>query len=304
MAFPADQDRSDDRPRDLMAVTLKDIAALANTSQATVSLVLNGKQFHRVSPAMREKIEQIAKRLNYQPNHQAQTLASGRTMAAAVLVNTLTNAFYSKYVGLIESRLADRGYNVTPFETLSDASRERALLDMPSRRMCDVVVSLDHATDPQADRENSGSPIVARVEDFNEQLEVHGDFEYVKVDYAGATTQMLDALKKTGAQRIGLLMSAPHALDAAEPSLRSRFFSQQVDDSSAWGGNVAAASVSEAAEFEEWHDAARRLLESSPRIDALFIHNAHVAPPVLAAAADAGRTVGGDLACATFDDPE
>ena len=40
-----------------------------------------------------------------------------------------------------------------------------------------------------------------------------------------------------------------------------------------------------------------------PEIDALLVHNAQTAAPSLAAASDAGRVVGRDLALATYDDP-
>jgi len=46
-----------------MATTLRDIAARVGTSEATVSLVLNGRQYHRVSKAMRERIERVAREL-------------------------------------------------------------------------------------------------------------------------------------------------------------------------------------------------------------------------------------------------
>ena len=54
--------------------TLKDVAAAAGVSVTTVSLVLNSKQFHRVSPKTRREIEAVAERLGYTPNLQAQAL--------------------------------------------------------------------------------------------------------------------------------------------------------------------------------------------------------------------------------------
>jgi len=60
-----------------MAATLAQIATLANTHMSTVSLVLNGRQLHRVSPETRERIEKIAAELDYRPNRHAQGLAHG-----------------------------------------------------------------------------------------------------------------------------------------------------------------------------------------------------------------------------------
>ncbi|MEO1513135.1 MAG: LacI family DNA-binding transcriptional regulator, partial [Planctomycetota bacterium] len=280
--------------------TLKDIARIAGTSEATVSLVLNGKQFHRVSEKMREKIEAIARDLQYQPNRQAQVLASGRTMTIAVLVNTLTNAFYSGYVGRLELRLSERGYNVSPFETLSDPDRERHMLQMASRKMCDAIISLDHSVDPVADEAISGEPVVARVEDFDDELVLAPSLPSVQIDYAPATRAMFEHFKKEGARRLALVMSKNHQLDAPDPSLRASFFRSLVE-SSGWASDLATVAISEAVPSEEWFEATRSLLERNPGVDALYVHNAHVAPPVLAAITASGRAVGRDNAVATVD---
>ena len=52
----------------MSCITLKQVAELTGKSEATVSLVLNSKQFHRVSPKTRREIEAVAERLGYTPN--------------------------------------------------------------------------------------------------------------------------------------------------------------------------------------------------------------------------------------------
>lgn len=53
--------------------TIKDIAEAAGVSAATVSKVINNKQY--VSPATREKVLKVMKKLNYAPNFSAANLA-------------------------------------------------------------------------------------------------------------------------------------------------------------------------------------------------------------------------------------
>ncbi|MEL7373568.1 MAG: LacI family DNA-binding transcriptional regulator, partial [Pseudomonadota bacterium] len=96
------------------SVTLKEISRRAKTSEATVSLVLNGKQFKRVSPATRSRIEQIAAEMGYRPNRQAQTLAHGRSWHVAVVVNSISNPFFGRYLAEVQKRLAEKGYGVMP----------------------------------------------------------------------------------------------------------------------------------------------------------------------------------------------
>ncbi len=57
-----------------MAVTVKQIAELANVSRGTVDRVLNNRS--GVSEATRQKVLKIAKELHYEPNFLAKALVS------------------------------------------------------------------------------------------------------------------------------------------------------------------------------------------------------------------------------------
>lgn len=57
-----------------MATTIKDIAALAGVSRGTVDRVLNNRG--SVNPATAEKINEIAKALDYKPNKAGLALAA------------------------------------------------------------------------------------------------------------------------------------------------------------------------------------------------------------------------------------
>src|SRR3954451_12514773 len=58
-----------DRP---MAATIKQVAALADVSTATVSYVLNGTG--TVTEATRQRVLDVVTRLNYQPSHAARSM--------------------------------------------------------------------------------------------------------------------------------------------------------------------------------------------------------------------------------------
>jgi LacI family transcriptional regulator len=58
--------------------SIKEIAQLANVSQGTASMVLNGKgDQYRISLVTQKKILEVARQLNYQPNISARRLRSG-----------------------------------------------------------------------------------------------------------------------------------------------------------------------------------------------------------------------------------
>ena len=58
--------------------TLKDVAKRAGVSTATVSYVLNDK-LDKVSPEVAERIREVMKELDYQPNMMARALRSRKT---------------------------------------------------------------------------------------------------------------------------------------------------------------------------------------------------------------------------------
>ncbi len=62
-----------------MAASLRQVAAEAGVSQATASRVLSGNGAELFAAATRSRIEEVARRLGYRPNHTARALAMGRT---------------------------------------------------------------------------------------------------------------------------------------------------------------------------------------------------------------------------------
>ena len=60
--------------------TSRDVAIAAGVSRATVSYVLNGADAkHRITPATRDRVLEVAERLGYEPNAVALALRAGRT---------------------------------------------------------------------------------------------------------------------------------------------------------------------------------------------------------------------------------
>ncbi|KQR84049.1 LacI family DNA-binding transcriptional regulator [Sphingomonas sp. Leaf343] len=102
-----------------------DIAHLAGVSQPTVSRALRGSP--TVSPATRQRIEAIAKQLNYTVDRAASNLRSGTTRTIALLLfrdpspdDTLINPFFLAMLGSIMSACAEQGYDLlVSFQQLS-----------------------------------------------------------------------------------------------------------------------------------------------------------------------------------------
>ena len=72
-----------------MAVTIRDLARMSNTSVATVSRALGKKP--GVTPETRERILHLAESLGYQPNRTAQSLVRKKTHLIGLGVSAISN---------------------------------------------------------------------------------------------------------------------------------------------------------------------------------------------------------------------
>lgn len=296
-----------------MPVTLRDISQIAQTSEATVSLVLNGKQYHRVSQETRRRIEKIAQELGYEPNHQAQRLAGGKAMAIGLLLNDLKNPFFAHYASLIQNRLQPHRYHTIPYESQGNVEREAEVVRMVDRSFCDGIILLMHV---YAARSELGErlpvdrvPAAVRVEHYEGFTPAEHPFCAVNVDYTAGIRMLFDHLAETGRRELGLLVHAEannpwRPGPPSQQTYRAQCIRREADRVGMAGGPERVGIQWENSRSQNWYEATRELLTRHPQIDALLIHNAQTAAPALAAAQDLGRRVGHDLALATYDDPD
>lgn len=88
--------------------TIRDVAALAGVSVATVSRALSGSD--RVTAATREKVEAAAAQLNYRPNAVAAAMRTGRTETVGLVIADITNPFMSRLAAHVENYARQRGW--------------------------------------------------------------------------------------------------------------------------------------------------------------------------------------------------
>ena len=106
--------------------SIKDVAALAGVSTATVSNVFSGRK--PVNDALRDSVQKAAKRLGYQVDRAASQLRSGRTRVIAVLVPDLTDTFFATIVSSLETKAYEQGYDVIVASSRNERSVERSRL--------------------------------------------------------------------------------------------------------------------------------------------------------------------------------
>ena len=125
-----------------MRPTQKDIAKLAQVSQATVSLVLNGISDASVPRVTQLKVLQAAKSLGYVPNRVAQILRTQQTKTLACIVPDITNPFYPALERGAQKSAESNGYDVLIYNTDGLFAKERRCLDLLLEGRVDGVIGV------------------------------------------------------------------------------------------------------------------------------------------------------------------
>lgn len=138
--------------------SLKTIAREAGVSTSTVSRTFSRPDL--ISEVTRERVHLVARRLGYQPNKLARSLATGRTSAIGVLVSDITNPFFPPLVRAAEDRAYERGYALLLMDADEKPSREQSLMQDHASRIDGLVLCAPRSSATQVRKIASRVPVV------------------------------------------------------------------------------------------------------------------------------------------------
>ena len=148
-----------------MSPSIKDVAALANVSPATVSRTLAGG---RVSPALRAKVEKAVAATGYRPNLSARRLRSQDSQTLGLIVADISNPFFTAVARAVEDEAYKAGLRVILCNTDENPAKEAMYLQlMEEERVSGLIFA------PTRD-------MVGRLKSFNY------DFPIILIDRADA----------------------------------------------------------------------------------------------------------------------
>src|ERR1700722_18596668 len=90
--------------------TVADVAAAAHVSKAAAARALGG--YGSVSAAVKLKVLEAARRLDYRPNELARTMATGRSGTIGVIIGDIENPFFGSAVRGLSDCAAQSGFDV------------------------------------------------------------------------------------------------------------------------------------------------------------------------------------------------
>lgn len=180
-------------------ITIKDIAKELSISPSTVSRAL--KDHPDISQETKKQVNELAKKLDYQPNLIAQSLRQSKTFTLGVIIPRLVHHFFSTIISGLESVAHEHNYNLIITQSNEDEKREmqnvRALL---SSRVDGIFVSMARHT--QAIEhfqmvEKRGIPLIF----FDRVCEAIPTHRVIIEDFEGAFAGV-EHLIKTGCKKI------------------------------------------------------------------------------------------------------
>ena len=115
-----------------------DVARSARVSVATVSAVVNGTAY--VSPALKTRVQATVRRLGYQPNLLARSLATRRSRTIGMIVPDIANPFFPEVVRGAEDEAHAAGYTLLIASTDNDLKKEETYLRLFLAKRVDGVI--------------------------------------------------------------------------------------------------------------------------------------------------------------------
>ncbi|MGN6127659.1 MAG: LacI family DNA-binding transcriptional regulator [Humibacter sp.] len=208
------------------AVTMREVAAAARVSTATVSHFINGTK--ALTPATTERIQLAIEELNYVPNRLVRTLRGKHHSTVGLVVPDLSNPFFSELASVIEDALQADGYLVVLCDTRGEVQRENDYLRrLAEMRVAGVIGDFAGRTDVDLSAlEAVGSPLVLLGSTHTDSI------SSVTVDSAAAGLLAAHHLLSLGHERVAFL-SAPggeQITDARWQALRGVFEDMNVDE--------------------------------------------------------------------------
>lgn len=112
-------------------ISILDIAEELGISPTTVSFVINGHaREKRISEHVVKQVSDFIDKTGYRPNSLARSFRTGRTNIIGLMVEDMSNPFFSTIARLIEEKSYQNGYKIIYSSTENKTGRTRDLLHL------------------------------------------------------------------------------------------------------------------------------------------------------------------------------
>jgi LacI family transcriptional regulator len=274
-------------------VTIKDIARELGISPSTVSRAL--KDHPDISVQTKKAVNELAEKLNYQPNIVALNLRQKKTNTIGVIIPEIVHFFFSTVISGIEDVAYTAGYNVILAQ--SNESYQREITDMKAlfnSRVDGMLLSISRETtnfDHIESIISKGLPIVFYDRMYNSPTAS----KVIVDDYVGAK-EAVNHLIEQGCKRIAQLNGAPNLIISID---RLRGYKDALNEH---GMDVPEDLIIScpSGTFDEGKKATKKLLSMPKPPDAIFADNDPMAMGAMMAIKEKRLKIPQDIAIVGF----
>lgn len=271
-----------------MAVTLKDIARAAGVNMSTVSRSLNDS--YGVNPETRDRVLEVARRLNYHPNRVARGLATGFSRTFGLVISDIRNPFFAELARGAEDAANAAGCDLILCNSdLNPDKQMRYVRSLIGKRVDGILMNsvASLSANEQSELSSAGIPIVLLNRAGNSQA-----FSTVMADNFQGGQIAAEHLVRLGHKRVAHLTGARQHGNLTE---RAKGFLKSCPDAHVLYGEHT---------YSGGYDLTNKLLEKHPRVTAIFAANDAIAFGAIRAIIDRGLSVPDDLSIVGFDNVE
>ncbi|MEU6541555.1 LacI family DNA-binding transcriptional regulator [Streptomyces sp. NPDC047000] len=191
------------RPRRTSFPTISEVAAEAGVGRASAARALG--DYGSVSPEMRRKVEEAARRLGYRPNALAWSMSTGVTRTVGVVVGDVSNPFFGAVTRGISDQMHTEEIDCLVASTDEDVVTEAEIIEALVRKQVDGIIvastaGVDHPVLHLEAARTLGVPVVL-VDRVLRRFEAPA----VVLDNVAAARAATQLLLDAGHRRIGLV---------------------------------------------------------------------------------------------------
>ncbi|UAY56039.1 LacI family DNA-binding transcriptional regulator [Arachidicoccus terrestris] len=130
------------------------IANDLGVSPTTISFIINGKaRENRISERLVERVEAYLKKIGYQPNLLAQSLRTGKTNVIGMLVEDISDPFFSAVARAVEIELEKSGYSLFLMSSSNKSPNAISILEILSLHGVDgFIIAPVPGLEPQIEK--------------------------------------------------------------------------------------------------------------------------------------------------------
>jgi len=190
----------------MKTITLKDVAKKAGVGIGTASRVLNN-QAH-VSADKRERVLKAIEELHYKPDAIARSLKTKSTKNIGVILNDITNPFYSELFRGLEQEAKDSGYSIVFIDLyLQDDDWTESVLSFYKSKVDGIVFIGSSVTDEILNTcEAYNLPFVYTSAAMDLKAEFDDPIYSVDIDNVAAAYDATSAIIEYGHKDIALIL--------------------------------------------------------------------------------------------------